>query len=1425
MAVCDDRQLTQAQREAAFLQQQRSGVMQAIRPFTGAATLPNLIDYLNREVYPVLRQARAKLNDVYRQVTDNAPSANPLGYFFSEETANADPTAGRLRLNAVPENTATVIRISQTNGRLSDVAPWLDVMAGSSTTPLGVVTIFDASDPARFLRFDLDTMTDQGAYWDLGVTITESSADNPFVDDEPVVIAFIPGVASTGTTVPVGSITPMSAHTVLGNPTNATAAPTEIAINALSVLARTTTAADVASLTATQSSTFLRVNTLNTQPGGVGSGTAPSSILWSSIFVQDLPRVQDGQFYLNTFGAFSAPGARNLASLAGLGLSAILSPNYNLNVNASTSVVIDFPGTNEVQRAALTGDVTAAQNSNTTAFRSFTALSVLGRAAGTSGIPTEIAATPSSEAVLHEALGSIAWGQVTTGGYSDASITDAKITNRQALSLWGRAANSVGAPADISTTSGSATVMRESGGTIGWGTVATAGLADDSITDAKLRNSGALSVIGRSANSSGDPADISATAASDAVLRESGSVLGFGTVATGGIANDAVTDAKLRNSGALSVIGRSANSSGDPADISASAASGAVLRESGSTIGWGVVANAGLANMAAGTVKGRQIDASTGVPVDLTGAEVAELLRIGTVQSEGGASPLAITLNADTTFLSITTSGDADIRTITGSTLGRVVLMMIFAASGIKTLKHNFSAGTSNALILPGLIDHTLRVRDTCWLIGLGTDGWQVVRTRVAADGIVDNAVTDAKIRQSAALSVIGRSANSTGNVADISGTASSDQVLRVSGTTLGFGTVATAGHADDSITDAKLRNSGALSVIGRSANSTGDPADISATAASGAVLRESGSTLGFGTIATAGITDDAVTNAKLANMAAATVKGRALGAGTGDPTDLTQTQLSDLFRIISGVTDTPAPGSYNDYAVAETTKLLRINPSSSGDVELTGILQGSSNTGGWIRLFNQGSTTVERIVLKHANAGSAANNQFILPEGADYILDRFGDAVDLQYIGGRWQVISQQINTQRITDNAVTNGKLRDSGALSVIGRSANSAGDPADIAAANDGEILRRSGTTLGFGTIATAGLADNSVTDAKLRDSAALSVIGRAVNSSGDPGDITAGTNDRVLVRRSNTLVFDQIVVGDIADGVITVAKLAGIGANTLLGNDTAGTLTPNAIAVGTNTVVGRVAGNIVAAQLATGQVANNAITDGKLRQSAALSVIGRSANSTGDVADISGTASSDAVLRVSGTSLGFGTVATAGLANNAVTNAKLATMAQSRIKGRAEGAGTGDPTDLTPTEVVSIIDGEAPTWTAAHTFNGVVSFNDTVDLSGAIRFTEILSTGTIGLDNVSLSGASVLRMTGSAWLLTGIVPALTGRVVLLVNAHASSDGIVFLNSGSSTAANQFAGIGTSRVIRPGEMALAWYDGVDSRWRLLCRDETDL
>lgn len=68
-----------------------------------------------------------------------------------------------------------------------------------------------------------------------------------------------------------------------------------------------------------------------------------------------------------------------------------------------------------------------------------------------------------------------------------------------------------------------------------------------------------------------------------------------------------------------------------------------------------------------------------------------------------------------------------------------------------------------------------------------------------------------------------------------------------------------------------------------------------------------------------------------------------------------------------------------------------------------------------------------------------------------------YGDIV----VGGTGTAIT-------IDSDAVTDAKLRDSAALSVIGRSANTSGNPADIAASTDGDVLRRSGTTLGFGTI---------------------------------------------------------------------------------------------------------------------------------------------------------------------------------------------------------------------------------------------------------------------------------------------------------------------------------------------------------------------
>lgn len=146
------------------------------------------------------------------------------------------------------------------------------------------------------------------------------------------------------------------------------------------------------------------------------------------------------------------------------------------------------------------------------------------------------------------------------------------------------------------------------------------------------------------------------------------------------------------------------------------------------------------------------------------------------------------------------------------------------------------------------------------------------------------------------------------------------------------------------------------------------------------------------------------------------------------------------------------------------------------------------------------------------------------------------------------------------IANNAVSNAKLRDSAALSVIGRDSNSSGDPGDIAASSDGEVLRRSGTTLAFGKVATAGISDDAVTDAILRDSAALSVIGRSANTSGNPGDIAAANDGEVLRRSGTAIGFGTIATAGIADDQVTNAKLANMSTSTFKGRITAGSGDP-------------------------------------------------------------------------------------------------------------------------------------------------------------------------------------------------------------------------------------------------------------------------
>jgi hypothetical protein len=131
-------------------------------------------------------------------------------------------------------------------------------------------------------------------------------------------------------------------------------------------------------------------------------------------------------------------------------------------------------------------------------------------------------------------------------------------------------------------------------------------------------------------------------------------------------------------------------------------------------------------------------------------------------------------------------------------------------------------------------------------------------------------------------------------------------------------------------------------------------------------------------------------------------------------------------------------------------------------------------------------------------------------------------------------------VGTTELADDAVTYAKMQDVAATSVVGRASGGSGDPEAITASADGQVMRRAGGSLAFGTLGTTSYDDASVTYAKLQNVAATSLMGRASGSSGVAADITASANNQVLVRQSGSLVFATLDTASIGSGQLSVTR---------------------------------------------------------------------------------------------------------------------------------------------------------------------------------------------------------------------------------------------------------------------------------------------
>lgn len=372
--------------------------------------------------------------------------------------------------------------------------------------------------------------------------------------------------------------------------------------------------------------------------------------------------------------------------------------------------------------------------------------------------------------------------------------------------------------------------------------------------------------------------------------------------------------------------------------------------------------------------------------------------------------------------------------------------------------------------------------------------------------------------------------------------------------TNLGVGTVgtlssvATANIDNDGVTFAKMQNIATDRLLGRDTASSGDPEEI--TVGGGLEFTGTGgiqrSALTGDVTASAGngtmtIASDAVTYAKMQDISATS---RLLGrktAGAGDTEEVTASEALDfigstrgsiVYRGASGwAALTPGTSGYalvSNGAGADPT--YQAVAAGNGSITLTSDVTGSGS--GSI------ATTIANDAVTYAKMQNIATDSLIGRDTAST-----GDPESITLGGGIEFTGSQTIrrsaltgdvtasagnNTTVIATGAVTNTHIRDSAGYSVIGRAASTTGSNADISASADHQVLRRNGTSIAFGTVNTAGIADAAVTYGKIQNVSATSrLLGRTTAGAGVIEEVPIGTSGAAvpLLSTANTWTTTQ------------------------------------------------------------------------------------------------------------------------------------------------------------------------------------------------------------------------------------------------------------------------------------------------------------